>query len=373
MRAFHAVFAAFFLLSGVRPAAQNAETAENAGEQKALPLFPIHRLWEAAREGDLRWRPDWPPAVPPDSFAPLADGARRVTITITGIGREEARDTQNAQVAAQTAAQERAQAGGDGEGDDGAPPAEYTARRDADGRLTAFPFLRDGVFTQAEVRYDRNREIAVLTLAAAIAADGEAAGEDGASPGGEAVEVTLLETVNGLPRIARIASGGAFYFAAFTWTAGAAAGEYGECIEMWTDEAGAPLAILSGGPTLYHDSMRNITAVSGGGIDVSARYHEKGVRYWNSGGKELAFQRDERGLVVRLTEAQSVPAGSPPLPDNGPETGEPSFEPPVNYSYEYTFDRNGTWIERREIRWTPLHGFLAPSAGDVVTRVIDYR
>jgi hypothetical protein len=45
----------------------------------------------------------------------------------------------------------------------------------------------------------------------------------------------------------------------------------------------------------------------------------------------------------------------------------------VNYSYEYTFDRNGNWVERREIRWTPLHGFLAPSAGDVVTRVIDYR
>jgi hypothetical protein len=323
---YRAIFTAVLLFCGVALIAQ-----ESADGNDAPFFFPIHRLWQDAQGGAVRWKPDWPFAIPPDSFDPAANGdARRVTITVTAARDKppETEDTENAD----------------------APSAEctateYTARLDSDGRLVEFPFLLNGVFHQASARYDRRGAVETMTLAV--------------SPE-EPIEIVFLQidghTDEYRPVLARIKIGGAYYFASFRW-------EAGTCVELWTDETGIPLEIFRDNRIFHHDSMLNTTFISDVVSAVSARYNGSGVRYWTTGEKELAFQRDETGLIVRLTGGQK----------NVSDAGDVSVrEPPVNYSYEYQFDQNGNWTERHEIRWFEIKDYLAPSSGTLVTRLIDY-
>jgi hypothetical protein len=143
-------------------------------------------------------------------------------------------------------------------------------------------------------------------------------------------------------------------FVAFSWYSDG-------CAVLWTDEAGAPLAVLSEKRVFHRDSMNNISYISAGrdGGEVRAFYNARGVRYWSRDGKDYEFRRDGRGLVLRLMETSDVTV------------------PPLNYSYDYSFGgvngdaTHSAWTERRELRWTVLDGYLAASPGDVVTRVIE--
>jgi hypothetical protein len=329
----------FFSGTAVTVESQEEETG---GQLDVAPVFPIHRLWKDAKKNTARWQPDWPLAIPPDSFDPVSNGtARRVTITIQPPGIDDAENSAPA-----------------GENDETHSPATYTARLDADGRLVEFPFLRDGVFHQAVARYGRDetggRGVEAMTLTL--------------SPG-ESIEIAVLTTDEERPVTARVKNGDAYYFASFLWRADT-------CVEMWTDAAGTPLEVLRDERIFHYDSMQNITFISSidfsdsangtkitddgmnGTREVSAYYNDKGPRYWTRDGTTLSFQRDETGLLVRLADIQG----------SGDEAS-----PPVNSSYEYTFDQNGNWTERREIRWTTLNGYLVSSEGAMVTRHIEYN
>jgi hypothetical protein len=323
---YRAVVAAGLLFWGMNLAGQEAA---DGGE--AVPFFPVHRLWQDAH--GIRWQPDWPFAVPPDSFDPVAKGtALRVTVTVAA-GSGEASDAENAS----GDNPERSAIPVDPGTESSDPSVEYTARLDSADRLVAFPFLLNGAFYQAVVEYDRQGAIETMRLTV--------------SPE-EATEITFLETDEGRPITARIKAGDAFYFASFRWIGDA-------CVELWTDEAGTPLEIFRNERIFHYDSMRNITLINDGASEVSALYNADGVRYWTTADRVLAFQRDETGLIVRMTGGQkSVPEDA-------------AQDSPINYSYEYQFDQNGNWTERREIRWLEMKGYLAPSPGTLVTRLID--
>jgi hypothetical protein len=342
---YHAGFAAVLLFCGMALAAQEFE---NGGD--APFFFPVHRLWQDARGEALRWQPDWPIEMPPDSFEPVATGrAQRVTVTIVAASDElpPAENVENAAGPNPESSNPPPGSGPDAElAENAALPAEYTARLDSSGRFIAFPFLLNGVFYQAFARYDCRGAVEAMTLAV--------------SPE-ESVEIAFLEMdeqadaqIGGpitayRPVVARIKTAAAYYFVTFRW-------ETGGCVELWTDEAGTPLEILRDERVFHYDSMRNNTSIGDSTSSVSARYNAAGVRYWTTAQNELAFQRDETGLILRLTDAKE------PAPDG----------PPVNYSYDYQFDQNGDWTERREVRWVEMRGYLVPAQGTLVTRVIDY-
>jgi hypothetical protein len=323
-----AVVAAGLLFFGMNLAAQEAANADGG---EAAPFFPVHRLWQNAH--GIRWQPDWPLDIPPDSFDPVAKGtARRVTVTVAA-GNGKIPDAENAG----DDYPERSALPVDPGTESPAPSVEYTARLDPDGRLAAFPFLLNGTFYQAFVEYDRQGTIETMMLTV--------------SPEGS-TEITFLETDEGRPITARIKAGDTYYFASFRWIGDA-------CVELWTDETGTPLEIFRNERIFHYDSMRNITLINDGASEVSALYNANGVRYWTTADRELSFQRDETGLIVRMTEVQkSTPQDA-------------AQEPSINYSYEYQFDQNGNWTERREIRWLEMKGYLAPSPGTLVTRLID--
>jgi hypothetical protein len=337
-----AIFSAILLFFGIALVAQDTADAEDADGENTSFFFPIHRLWQAAQGGAIRWQPDWPLAIPPDSFDPAANGnARRVIVTVTAVsdGPSEAENAENAA----EANPELPTLSVDSEPTESAPlSVEYTVRLGPDGRLMAFPFLLNGSFYQASVLYDRRGAVETMTLAVSH---------------GESIEIAILQiddqTDENRPLTARIKTGDTYYFASFRWTAGT-------CVELWTDETGLPLEIFTDERIFHYDSMRNTTLINDGTSEVSARYNGSGVRYWTTAGNELSFQRDETGLIIRLSGVQKT------VPEDA------AGEPPVNYSYEYQFDQNGNWTERREIRWLEMKGYLVPAQGTLVTRFIDY-
>ncbi|MDR0639111.1 MAG: hypothetical protein LBG27_09500 [Spirochaetaceae bacterium] len=336
-----ALCAAFLFFSGA-VFAQSLDGEEADGQADVSPVFPIHRLWKDAEKNVVRWQPDWPLDIPPDSFDPVSNGkARRVTITVQTPAID---GTENGTSAGGNAKPLAADASA--ESAKPSSPIVYTARLDANGRLVEFPFLRDGVFYQAATRYGRDKAGAPVIEAMTLALSPD-----------EAIEIAVLTTDEGRPVTARIKTGAAYYFASFLWRAET-------CVEMWTDEAGVPLEVLRDTRIFHYDSMQNITFISftdsanegtDGAYEVSARYNDKGPRYWTRDGTTLSFQRDETGLLVRLTDIRR----------------DETSQPPINSSYAYTFDQNGNWTERREIRWTKLNGYLVSSEGVVIKRLIE--
>jgi hypothetical protein len=341
-------YVAIFFLTGAAIAAGQSLNGLNGNEGdetdggNAVPVIPIHRLWEDAGKNAVRWQPDWPLAIPPDSFDPVHSGeARLVTITVETAGDDDAENGEGAEGSAEPAAlsppgQSAESAESGASPDFPVSPALYTARLNPDGGLAEFPFLQDGVFYQVFAEYDHAGVVTALTLVR--------------SPE-ESIEITILRTDEGRPTAARIKTGGAYYFASFFWTGKT-------CVEMWMDEAGVPLTVFRDERVCHSDSMGNITFIGDGTRVASARYNDKGARYWTRDGATRSFQRDETGLVVSLTDIE--------------EDGNETTQPPVHYTYAYTFDQNGNWTERREIRWTALNDYLVPSKGTVVKRLIDY-
>ena len=83
---------------------------------------------------------------------------------------------------------------------------------------------------------------------------------------------------------------------------------------------------------------------------------------WVQGGEAGIFslQWDEEGLLVRIAEIPQAAGGNQ------------DRAALLDYRYEYSFDEEGNWIERKEVRMIRQFGFLAPSAGIIFTRVLEY-
>jgi hypothetical protein len=175
---------------------------------------------------------------------------------------------------------------------------------------------------------------------------------------------------------ARINDSGAWYFASFAYSGDAVT-------EAWFDEAGAALAVwycaeaadfYDGQPaeTRFFDNMGHISRVeravrapaddeaalpsqgqNQGTNQESAEifeavYSEKGAVSWKRGDETYRLQWDERGFLVRL---------------NGGGR---------DIRYEYTLDRRGNWITRREISMKDAPGALVPASVLITNRIIRY-
>jgi hypothetical protein len=316
------------------------ESGEASGQSDAM--FPIHILTQTAAGGQIEWRPDWPANMPVDAFSVLngGGGSRVSAVSLNG-----------------------------GE-------IRLTARRNGRGILSEFPVFLNGGFYQFTTNFDAAGKIRGFTRG-----------------GEEPVEIELLafENLGGEPSLARIHDGESWFFASIlyqdalileTWydadgnplavfTAEAAGGRpklYRSVFQALPDgadeepaapasQAASPLvpALPAAESRLYFDGMGNTTRVDTGEDVFEALYNASGPRYWKR--PELghvALQWDGPGHLVRMA-------------------GFAEDDAPLDFRYEYDFDGQGSWTERREFRVTAELGVLIPRPGDSFSRTIEYR
>ncbi|MDR0760254.1 MAG: hypothetical protein LBF74_09125 [Treponema sp.] len=351
---------AFIFLAPFFAGAEEGETLVPG----AADFFPVLALYEAALSGEVSWRPDWPPAIPPDAFSlPYPQGGSALTLI---------RDSEDP-------AEE--------------PAAELTVRRNGEGLLSEFPLLRDGVFFQVQTRFVRNGLIRGFTITP----------ETPASLTSWDILIIgyKIEDQDSFPSLIRISRGETLYFTMIEYEAAGAT-------EIWYDRDGNALAVfvyqyeapggritrflrtdLSNGEEFteaYHyDSMGNISGIVTSAGEYSALYVGKGrPRYWERLQKDLpleaeapqpadfdrfSFQWDEEGLLVRFSgicQAEDM-AGQVP----GGEGGNRDMTE-TDVRYEYIRDERGAWIERRDTPMIRRSGFLIPGPMKRILRRIEY-
>jgi hypothetical protein len=289
------------LLTKARP-----QEAEAAGAP-----FPLGPLVGAARENTVVWSPDWAPSMPPDGFRLCAGNPASITLVM----------------------------------EDG---AEYRARWNREGALTAFPALVHGAFAQV------TREAASRGQPESLTVFG----------GAGTVTATFIGNPDPLS-LARVTREGTVSFAAIRHDFRA---------ETWYDAEGSVLAHFAAS----EGNVRQSTARSSAGESVTTRHYnsfgavsavespegafsalygaEHRPRYWKrqeagAVAESLTLQWDGRGLLLSIKAE-----------DSGAEI-----------RYAYTLDSRGNWTERREYRMESAVGVLAPSKPAVVRRVISYR
>ncbi len=288
--------ALFLLLSGAPPA--------DAQEKNTPALFP---LLYAAEEDGLPWSPSWPAELPPDAFSAVG---RVASIHLEGEGWS------------------------------------YRLQRDRSGRITELPLIG----AEGSVSLARNADGSVRTLVL---------------PEGGAFSV--LEAEDGFPRLLSADDG--------TWVRversaeGRTEAHYdGEgSVSAFFEYAlrggllfGAVAKDTEGGvaeaTTVQRDSGGLLTAYESGELRLEAVYDALGrpARLESLGdGAALAYQWDERGLLVRLLRTD--PSGAA-----------------EERRYEYRLDGAGNWIERQEILMVPRFGVLVPQEPLIITRKISY-
>jgi hypothetical protein len=354
---------------------------------------------EIISAGEIPWRPDWPPEMPPDLFA--GDG-----IAVSGRPGKISVSLEFPAAPDQSALIDQAEPA------DQAGSVEYTLAYDGAGRLTNFPFFVNGGFFQTQVGYDTeggasDRRITGLVIAA---------------PTRWQLEVLEYDDETGLPALLRLNAGSAGDAdsggnAAAGDDAAAASADSGgswffvvleyrgiSVSETWYDPAGTGLAVyrysyalhdgkkrlssfadLSAGNSraeAYHyDSWGNLTGINAEGGEYSAVYRNHRPQYWrrpfpapptaeNAGAQadtaagdaareipwRFIIQWDESGLITRLLG----------YPEDESAGGE------LDARYRYTPDDNGSWKERRETRMIRRGDYLFPQAGVFIRRRIEY-
>jgi hypothetical protein len=387
----------------IRAAAQDnqergaAAPAEDVPDGESAPvIFPLIPLLEAAFNGELRWRPDWPGDIPPDGFLLAAEnllsgggrGARRpVSFTLSN-GSET-----------------------------------FSFERDKAGRLREFPFFSRNVRLSVKAAYDDSGALLSMNVRAAPCkngAGGEGAGSGGAedgSAGSEIAEITWdIEFPPGFVPYSERSPGGDFP------PVKVSQGDTGFFVfffesqaffsETWYDGGGNPLVFFranvraeNGSWTVQalhswdakgrqseeysFDAGGNISGIRSPEGTFSALYTGNVPRYWErpvSGEEALsraALQWDERGLLMGLSfedaapSAGSVPASSvesAPLGVNPPDAppAEAAEPPPLEYRYAYELDTAGNWISRQDIAIIGRFGVFVPRPGRSWTRRISF-
>jgi hypothetical protein len=357
-------FAAFSAVSAQEDAGTLLQVSPAAAAPAGPGLFPLNFLLDAALSREVSWRPDWPAAIPPDSFTLLAGQAAALTLTLPAdLLDADTGGTANTDPAAGTGSSKSA-------------AVEYRLTRDRAGRLGEFPFFMGGTLYQAAAVYDSAYPERIKKITADT--------PDASDPW----EVEFLKYDDGDPSQARIDRGGTRYFAALQY--------HGRIVtETWYDQDERILAFFSleyqGGEkkkwllsidsrddqgqrfeTYRYDSAGNITALessepSAGAGEYMTTYNAKSrPRYWDYPGANYILQWDEQGFLVRLMEvpgsSEEVPAALQP----------PEEVQPVDIGYEYTLDERGNWTERRGTSLLRRFGRLAPGSEAVITRDIHY-
>ncbi|MDR2160212.1 MAG: hypothetical protein LBP23_09140 [Treponema sp.] len=392
-------------------AALPAAAVPPAPEGDLFP-FPLVPLMETVRRGGVSWRPDWPPAIPPDAFSLSAARA----------GREGLRSVSLASAPALRAAW------------------------DAEGRLCEFPHFWRGAFYRTGVRYDAGGTLRGLRLSGlpvpqgpageglgggtAVSADG-AAGDPA-----PAFECELeLPGGDGAPFVVR--SGDRVFWVVVTGGAGGmdggggsadgggqtTHGGGGEAAETWYDAEGNFRALVTyrfagdGGAAgrIVSLEIRGRWAESydycgGGGMSrvassggvYTALYGEKGPLYRSYTPAIVpvsAAGSEEPPVSAALSGAAAGAAGEGP-PGAGPEeapVAEAQAAAPFpaqtdfqwdergflvllrnwdaggafagEFRYEYETGGGGDWILRREFEMVRQSGVLVPVFRGALRRV----
>jgi YD repeat-containing protein len=350
-------------------------------------LFPLSLLLDAAVSGEPPWRPDWPAAIPPDSFALASGRAAALTLVLpagylnavsgdSASGDSPSEDPGGAEAgtakgetgaaagAAGMAENEGAAGDGAGAADDEEGVVEYRLVRDASGRFVEFPFFVNGALYQATAEYEGfgTMEAKKITLDNPVAPD--------------PWEFEFLEYRQGAPALARISHGGAWYFVApeyldtgtnETWydAEGLAQGffalkyrlQHGAGRLVSTDRRSDEDGII----LIYdYNSAGRISGISAPEGEYAALYNAAArPRYWERPGASYALQWDEQGFLIRITGVLQDETAA----------GEPQG---VDIRYEYTLDERGNWIERREISLARRFGRLVPDSEGMIRRRISY-
>jgi hypothetical protein len=312
-----------------------AEGEPTGGEQTAAVRFSLIPLVEAALNGELRWRPDWPSDFPPDGFSPAGGQAGPLSIELSDGGEQ------------------------------------FNFRRDNAGRLVEFPYFWDGAWLRVTVSYYASGEIMEMNIG--VGADAE--------PWQIAFPAGAVSFGAAAPAVTA-AGGGAAFFVFFV-LGGASLSE------TWYDASGSMLAYYRAGlrpeddrwrvsslqswgeegvsaVEYFFDSGGNITEIRSLGGAYSALYQDSRPVYWKrqpgASGETaqppagFALQWDEQGLLVhcRLLDA-----------NDGAETTA------VEYRYESRRDGAGNWVNRQDIPLISRFGLLVPQSGRAWTRRIN--
>jgi YD repeat-containing protein len=326
-----------------------------------------------------RWRPDWPPEIPPDAFA--VKGAAGVELDA-----------------------------GDGE----ALLKQYRLTLDARGRPTEFPLALTAsgpeggsVFAQVRLRY--GAEGGVTRIDIEIPAPPPPDEDAPETPVGNAPETAPAADSPGAsdspvfvsirfdapyfprartPPAARVEYGEKLYHVLFS------AGT-GEIAETWFDPRGifsayfkSRIGPVNGGDpgaradspwrilglegaeygredsgawrsfnpfhgAFYYESGGNLSESSGGYGSFSAIYGQAGLPlYWSRDSRNFSFQWDQEGRLVRRR-------------DLGADAS------PADFRCDYEFDSRGNWIYRRETALVRAGSLLVPAySRDLVRRVV---
>jgi hypothetical protein len=328
--------------------------AETSGSA-AVDFFPVLSLYETVLSGEIFWRPDWPPTIPPDAFSFLSSGASAFILVMGG----------------------------------GDMTKELRTRRNSGGLLEEFPLFRGSDFFQVQTRFGGTGLIRGFTIKPQTE---------------ETWDILIAEYEDAFPSLVRITRGEALYLALIEYKGS-------ESMEIWYDRDGNALAVFSyvyetsGGrlrrftaadmtagtesaETYHYDGMGNISAIDAFPAECSAVYVEKGrPRYWerpalsipgellpssppaeesdilfetpDSAGalsfERYAFQWNEEGLLIRFT------GGS-----GGLDAAE------TDIRYDYVRNERGAWTERRSVPMIRSSGFLVPGQEERLLRRIEY-
>jgi hypothetical protein len=279
-------------------------------------IFPLALALEYAGESGS-WRPDWPQDMPPDAFKTVSGSPSRISV----------------------------------KGED----FELAFGLDAGGRPVEFPLMLNGVMRQAVLVYsgDEIREMIV---------DSE-----------EPWNLEFLEYADSFPALVRVSRGEEWFFIYLSRGVN-------EIIETWYDVEGNALSVYRFSlieignvkrireireftppdsalvTECFYDSWGFLTETLGpGGVYRALYFRDDLPRYWqrrpaedNEETGSLSFQWDQKDLLLRV------------------------YGEGLDCRYDYTFDKEGNWTERRETRMIRNSGLLTPSPGTTIVRIIEY-
>ncbi|MDR2606775.1 MAG: hypothetical protein LBC57_00160 [Treponema sp.] len=314
---------------------------DEAGEGEAAEwIYPVSPVLEIIKRQEISWRPDWPLEASPDAFT-LPEGALSLSLELPG----------------------------------GAIKLE----KDAEGRLRAFPLLREGVLLQAALQSPSGTDMPSFTLGGdegwlyeyRQAFGGYAVSREESlyyvllSGAGDRSTETWYDRYGnpyGFYAFPKILVAGESRICGIEGAYGGEAPPDPETEAPGETEAPAESSVGNGRETEVReyydfDSRANITRVVSAAGEFSALYgRDNRLRYWNmqSGSpddlfrQDLSLQWDEQGLMVRIL-------------------GEK-----LDLRYEYELDEREAWVLRRVFSLNPAYRAFFPSLPLETARHIRY-
>jgi hypothetical protein len=304
-----------------------SQDSDEKNTQLNLLLIPI---LETIFSNDIYWNPEWPSAVPPDSFLIKNTSLQPAVIELYN------------------------------------GTLKFSVRRDAKGRLTEFPFFLSDGYAEIRAVYNENTLQSVNIAKYSFASDEETSEETAPS-----LEMTLnvyfppdflpyseLSLGGGFPPLSVMVDGTAYFVFIFESPLFLS--------ETWFDTDGN-MVLFSKAQTIVdrgewrirtlqihndngiyfidycHDSYGNVTEIRSGDRVISAFYRGNIPRYRTGNDLRYEYHWDTQGI---LTTVKGL--------------GENDFLF-AEYRYGYDQDTAGNWISRRETAYIYQYELMAPN------------